>query len=68
MKKFIIIIFAMVLVAAIVVVAIFFGPSESKAKWLTASFTETLKEKNELIVYINFKRMLFFVKKVYPVA
>ncbi len=51
MKKFIIIIFAMVLVAAIVVVAIFFGPSESKAKWLTASFTETLKEKNELIVY-----------------
>lgn len=51
MKKFFLILFALVLVAAVVVVAIFFGPSESKARWLSASFSETLKEKNELIVY-----------------
>ncbi|MBE5814082.1 MAG: DUF4230 domain-containing protein [Clostridiales bacterium] len=51
MKKFFLILFTLVLVAAVVLVAIFFGPSESKARWLSASFSETLKEKNELIVY-----------------
>ncbi len=51
MKKFFLILFVIVLAVAAVFAYMLLTPGESRAKWLTVRFSETLKEKNELLVY-----------------
>ena len=49
MKKFFLILFVIVLVVGAVFAYMLLTPGESRAKWLTVRFSETLKEKNELL-------------------
>lgn len=58
MKKFIKKLFAVILLAALVLVGIRFGPNiysrlfgGGNVQWLSERFSETLKEKNQLMVY-----------------
>lgn len=51
MKKFFTFLFLLVLVLAVLMALAFFMPSEENVKWLSVRFSETLKEKNELLVY-----------------
>lgn len=59
MKKLFTFIFILVLMVAMVFVGFLFGPqisdllfdTSTEAKWLSERFSETLKEKNELVVY-----------------
>lgn len=51
MKKIFRLLFVVVLLIAVVAAALLFSPNPTRAKWLSECFSETLKEKNELVVY-----------------
>ncbi len=51
MKKIFRLLFVVVLLVAVVAAAMLFSPNPTRAKWLSEYFSETLKEKNELLVY-----------------
>lgn len=51
MKKIFRLLFVVVLLVAVVAAALMFSPNPTRAKWLSECFSETLKEKNELVVY-----------------
>lgn len=55
MKKFFLFLFVLVLICAAVFAAVILNPSETGVKWLSVTFSETLKEQNELLVYTGEK-------------
>lgn len=55
MKKFFLFLFVLVLLVAAVFAVVLFTPGETGVKWLSVTFSETLKEQNELLVYTGEK-------------